>query len=110
MFPAGAEQGAVEKHRHEQNQTWRGYIRKLLSRRSRARAPSRAVKNVSPPFFQTPDNGPIFYVFLSPTRPGDVIYGVHGQPRSTSETPRRRPSSVVYMVVYVRVLQRGVAL
>ena len=35
----------------------------------------------------------VFCVFLPPTRPRDVIYDVHGQPRSTSETPRRRPSS-----------------
>ena len=63
-----------------------------------------------PPFFRHPTTDRFFYVFLPPIRPRDVIYDVHGQPRSTSETPRRRPSSVVYMVVYVRVLQRGVAL
>ena len=43
----------------------------------------------------------VFYVFLPPTRPRDVIYDVHGLPRSTSETPRRRPSSVVYVRVLI---------
>ena len=47
----------------------------------------------SPPFFSDTRQRTVFYVFLPPTRPRDVIYDVHGQPRSTSETPRRRPSS-----------------
>ena len=54
-----------------------------------------------PVFFRHPITD-LFYVFLPPTRPRDVIYDVNGLPRSTSETPRRRPTPVVYVRVLIR--------
>ena len=60
----------------------------------------RAVKNIFSVFSDTRQRTD-FCVFLPPTRPHDVTYDAHGQPRSTPETPRRRPSSVVYVRVLI---------
>ena len=61
----------------------------------------RADTNAPPPLFFRHPTTDRFQAFLPPTHPSDVICYVHGQPRSTPETPRRRPSFVVYVRVLI---------